>query len=78
MSSAAQTFLDELYRLERESAGVLNQPSRCNCLLIAALAILDAYKASSGVTTASVTREEFLSICGYAYDKVRTKPALSS
>lgn len=80
MTAAGKAFLDELYRLERESAGVLNPPSRCMCLLIAALGIVDAYKLSLSHSAAasSLTRDEFLSICGHAYDKARTKSALSS
>lgn len=47
----------------------LNDPARANALIVAALAIIDS--CAIGGNGRVSTREEFLMICGWAWDKAR-------
>ncbi len=75
MSDPEESFLSELLAVIARY-GTVKEAIRAGYLLTATLALIDAAmaRASSETGLRSLTRDEFLKICGATYDRCRSAP----
>ena len=69
LAPAEQDFFRRLEEAVQDSRTTLSPPSRAHVLIVTVLAIIDGQALQTNHREA--TKEEFLRICGWAYDKIR-------
>ena len=64
-------FDEAIARANEEHRATVNEPTRCQSMLVAALAVMDGFKMNATRGTVGCTEAEFLAGCKRAYWKAR-------